>query len=74
MAKRKPETNVVRVEGPLDPGKPSPAKYRIAARDGKRVRLRVIDADGPRLAADLKAAFAANVRRARSENRALDPD
>lgn len=74
MAKGPRKTIVVMVDGPLDPGKPSKAKYRIAERDGKRVRLRVVDADGPRFTADLHATFAANVRRARDENRALDKD
>jgi hypothetical protein len=74
MAKGSRKTTVVLVDGPLDPGKPSRAKYRTAERDGKRVRLRVVDADGPRFTADLHATFAANVRRARDENRALDGD
>lgn len=66
------EAKVVRVEGPLDPGKPGKVKYRTVERDGKRVRLRVVDADSPRFAADFRASFAANVKRARQENRALD--
>jgi len=74
MAKRVPITKVVQVEGPLDPGKPSKVKYRTVERDGMRVRLRVVDADGPNFAADFQASFAANVRRARGENRALDKD
>lgn len=74
MAKRRSDVRLVQVEGSLDPGKPSKPKYRLVERDGQRVRLRVIDADGPRFTADLQAAFAANVRRARSENRALDAD
>ena len=69
-----PVTKMVVVDGPLDPGRPSKAKYRTAERDGKRVRLRVVDADSPHFTADLHASFAANVRRARSENRALDDD
>jgi hypothetical protein len=74
MAKRRQDMNVVVVEGPLDPGKPSKPKYRTAEREGKRVRLRVIDADSPSFTADLQSSFAASVRRARSENRALDSD
>ncbi|WP_284734345.1 hypothetical protein [Sphingosinicella terrae] len=74
MAKRLPDKTVVEVEGPIDPGKPDKARYRIVRRDGTQVRLRVIDADGPRFAADLQASFAANVRRARAENRALNDD
>jgi hypothetical protein len=65
---------VIEVVGPLDPGKPSKPKFRTAQKDGKRVRLRVIDADSPSFAADFQASFAANVRRARSENRALEED
>ena len=74
MAKRRQDTKVVVVEGPLDTGKPSKPKYRTVERDGTRVRLRVVDADSPRFAADFQASFAANVRRARAENRALDGD
>lgn len=74
MAKRRPDMKVVLVEGPLDPGKPGKAKYRTAERDGKRVRLRVVDADSPRFTADFHASFAASVRRARTENRTLDDD
>ncbi len=74
MAKQMTEMKVVVVDGPLDAGKPGKPKYRTAKRDGKRVRLRVIDADSPRFTADLQASFAASVRRARSENRALDSD
>lgn len=74
MAKRMSETKVVVVDGPLDPGRPTKAKYRTAERDGKRVRLRIVDADGPHFTADLHASFAASVRRARNENRALDSD
>lgn len=73
MAK-KSEAKVELVDGPLDAGKPGKAKYRTAERDGKRVRLRVVDADGPRFAADFQASFAASVKRARKENRALDSD
>ena len=74
MAKGAREMKVVLVEGSLDPGKPGKAKYRTVERDGERVRLRVVDADSPRFTADLHASFAANVRRARGENRALDGD
>ena len=74
MATRKKQLKVVLVDGPLDPGKPGKPKYRTATRDGKRVRLRVIDADSPNFAADFQAMFAANIRRARDENRELDID
>ena len=66
--------NVIVVDGPLDTGKPGKAKYRTVERDGTRLRLRVVDADSPSFAADFQASFAANVRRARDENRALDAD
>lgn len=59
------------VKGQLDPGKPGKPKYRSVELDGKRLRLRVVDADSPRFAADFQASFTANVRRARNENRAL---
>lgn len=71
---RMAETKVVVVKGPLDPGKPGKPKYRTVQRDGKRVRLRVVDADSPRFTADFHSSFAANVRRARRENRALESD
>jgi hypothetical protein len=71
MAKQLPKDSS---DGPLDPGTPGKPKYRIAERDGKRVRLRVVDADNANFAANFQASFAANVRRARDENRALDED
>src|SRR6218665_4023611 len=74
MARRAPETNIVQVEGPLDAGKPGKAKYRTVERGGTRLRLRVVDADSANFAADFQASFAANVRRARAENRALEED
>jgi hypothetical protein len=67
-------SRIVTVDGPLKPGKPSKARYRIAEREGKRVRLRVVDADSPTFAADFQASFAANVRLARHENRVVDKD
>ena len=73
MAKQS-KVKVIRVDGPIDPGKPSKARYRTVERDGVRVRLRVIDAESPHFLADFHASFAANVRRARAENRALDAD
>ena len=65
--------NVKVVEGPIDPGKPGKARFRTARKDGKLVRMRVLDADSPHFTADFQASFAANVRRARRENRALKP-
>jgi len=65
---------IVTVDGPLESGKPARPRYRVAERDGERVRLRVIDADSPTFAADFQASFAANVRRARLENRAVGKD
>lgn len=74
MADAPRQVRVIEVVGPLDVGKPGKPKFRTAKKDGKRVRLRVIDADSPSFAADFQASFAANVRRARSENRALEED
>jgi len=74
MAKVPDKVTVVTVDGPLDPGKPRKPRYRTAEREGKRIRLRVVDADSPSFVADFRASFAANVRRARSENRGLDKD
>ena len=74
MADAPRQVRVIEVPGTLDLGKPSKPKFRTAQKDGKQVRLRVIDADSPSFAADLQASFAANVRRARSENRALRED
>ncbi len=65
---------IVTVDGPLKPGKPSKARYRTAEREGQRVWLRVVDADSPTFAADFQASFAANVRRARRENRVVEKD
>jgi hypothetical protein len=65
---------LVRVDGPIDPGKPGKPKYRTAICEGAHVRLRVIDADSPRFTAGLQASFAANVRRARDEDRAVGVD
>jgi hypothetical protein len=65
---------IVTVDGPLKPGKPSKPRYRTAERDGESIRLRVIDADSPTFAADFQASFAANVRRARTENRLVGKD
>jgi hypothetical protein len=55
----------------IDPGPPGKRRYRWAYRDGKRVRLRVIDANSPTFTADLTDAFRENVRRAIRENREL---
>lgn len=59
------------IDGPLNAGKPSKAKYRLAKRDGKSVRMRVVDADSPSFGADFQASFKANVRRAREDNRGI---
>lgn len=71
---KKSEARVKLVVGPLDAGRPGRARYRTVERDGKRVRLRIVDVDGPRFAADFQASFTASVKRARKENRALDGD
>jgi len=60
------------VQGPLDAGRPAKARYRTASQDGGTLRVRVVDADSPSFAADFQAAFRANVRRVRRENRLLD--
>ena len=62
---------VVIVDGPVNAGKARKPKYRTASREGRSVRLRVVDADSPSFAADFQESFKANVRRAREENRAL---
>lgn len=74
MATQPSDVTLVVVKGPLDTGKPAKPKYRTVERDGARFRLRVVDADSPSFAADFQASFAANVRRARDENRALNAD
>ena len=51
--------------------KPGRRQYRWAYRDGKRVRVRVLDVNSPSFAADFTDAFRENVRIARRENRAL---
>ena len=69
----KPEINFVK--GPIDVGKPSRRRYRVAtAPDGSKVRIRTIDADSPTFTADLLDMFRENVRRARAENKALGLD
>lgn len=74
MAKQSDERMIVEVNGRPDIGRSSKPRYRTAQRNGETVRLRVVDADSPHFAADFQAAFAANVRRARRENRAVDAD
>ncbi len=59
------------VEGPIDPGKAKPGRYRIAHHDGKVIRIRVIDANGPDFTADLTDAFRKSVRKARADNRKI---
>ena len=63
-------TEIVIVDGPLPSGKPAKARYRTARSDDNVVRVRVVDADSPTFGADFEAAFRANVRRARQDNRA----
>jgi hypothetical protein len=69
MADRKAKMTVVK--GPIDPGKPMKARYRTTHRDGKEVRIRVIDADSPDFAAQFLSAFRGSVRKARKENKSL---
>jgi hypothetical protein len=59
------------VEGPVSAGAVSKPKYRTARSDGASIRVRIVDADSPSFGADFEAAFKANVRRARRENRLL---
>jgi hypothetical protein len=69
MSQRK--FTIKRVKGPLDPGSAGPVRYRTVVRDGKAIRLRVLDADSPNFTAQFQRAFRSNVRAARRENRAL---
>ncbi|KAA9019082.1 MULTISPECIES: hypothetical protein [Sphingobium] len=59
------------VDGPIDLGKPGKPKYRTVHKDGKVVKLRVVDADSPNFGAEFLASFKASVRKAREENRAI---
>ncbi len=71
------EQKIIESKGRINPGKPGKPKYRVVMRDGRRVQLRIVDADSPSFTADLISSFAANVRRARTENQALkvvDPE
>lgn len=52
----------------LKQDKPSRPRWRIAKRNGERVRVRVVDADSPMLGADLLAAFRWSVRQIRRIN------
>jgi hypothetical protein len=71
---KKQARKVTLVKGPLDPGAPARARYRVVEVDGSSIKLRILDADSPSFTADLSASFAANVRQARSENRLLRED
>lgn len=63
------------IEGPIDIGKPSRAKYRTAYdAKGNKVRIRVIDPNAPTFTADLLSMFRENVRRERAESKALGLD
>ncbi|RYE58299.1 MAG: hypothetical protein EOP18_01400 [Rhizobiaceae bacterium] len=64
-------TEILIVDGPLSSEKPRKPKYRTARSEGSVVRVRVVDADSPTFGADFEAAFRANVRRARQDNRAI---
>ena len=59
------------VDGPLPLGQASKPRYRIARIDGQEIKVRVVDADSPTFTADFTAAFRANVRRVRRENKLL---
>jgi hypothetical protein len=58
------------LDGPLDAGRPAKPKYRSATVNGRKVRIRVIDADSASFSADFQAAFKSSVRRARDESKA----
>lgn len=59
------------VKGPIDPGKAGKARYRTSYKDGKAVRIRVIDAESPNFTAEFLSAFRSSVRKARKENKSL---
>jgi hypothetical protein len=69
MADRNAKMTIVK--GPIDPGKPGKVRYRTAHKDGKPVRIRVLDADSPDFAAQFLSAFRSSVRKARKENKSL---
>lgn len=58
------------VDGPLIADKPAKARYRTVHKDGETFRVRICDADSPTFGSDFGAAFKANVRRIRREDRA----
>lgn len=60
------------VDAPVTGGKHGKPRFRIAFDGERRVRVRVVDADSPTFGSDFEAAFRANVRRARADNRRLD--
>ncbi|MAF61562.1 MAG: hypothetical protein CL680_08880 [Blastomonas sp.] len=62
------------VDGPLTVKAVSKPRYRTVRKDGKSFRVRVVSADSPSFGSEFQSAFAANVRRARAENRQLDSD
>jgi hypothetical protein len=70
MPKR--SVKITRVDGPIDPGEAGKPRFQTVVRDGKAIRLRVVDADSPAFAAQFLSLFRSNVRRARKENRQLD--
>lgn len=59
------------VDSKIDPGKAAKPTYRTAIVDGKKVRIRIIDAESKTFAADFLAGFQANIKRARAANRAV---
>lgn len=59
------------VKDGIDAGQSGRVRYRTVEADGTAMRVRVVDADSPSFAADFGAAFRANVRRIRRDNRAL---
>lgn len=64
-------SKIIWVEAPMDQQKPGKPQFRTVVKDGRRVRIRVIDANSPDFTAQLTSAFRGNVRKARKENQAL---
>lgn len=69
MSNSKSLVEVERIkEGSRKPGK---VIYRRAIKDGRAVRLRLIDAEGADFTEQLSDSFRSNVRKARAENREI---
>jgi hypothetical protein len=64
----KKDTPIVRVDGPIDPGKAGKPRYRTVMKDGEQVRIRVLDSNSPDFTAQFLSSFRNNVKKARKEN------